>query len=167
MTTGSTRTKRRVLLQRGLALATGGAAIAGGARWAAAASPPATSPNSLTLFARKRPASASPDGRLIASGELLAAPDGDAIGSFHTNSFGVQSPFAGQAVSTAGLEFHVLQLADGTLFTIGAGESGANRALAIVGGTGRFAGRSGTCIERGLAARLGEDLRELTVTFAG
>src|SRR5689334_13284900 len=103
MTTGSTRTKRRALLQRGLALAAGGAAI-GGARWAAAASPPT---NTLTVFARKRPVAASPDGRIVASGDLLAAPDGEPVGSIHTNYFGVQSPFGGQASAATSLEFHV------------------------------------------------------------
>jgi hypothetical protein len=167
------------LLQRGIALLAGGAAIAGGTRWAAAASPPATPPNTLTLFARKRPVAGIPgafgpaqaaDGRIVASGDLLDAPDGEAIGTFYTNSFCVQSPFGGQAAAASGLEFHVLQLKDGTLFSIGSGAddgSGA-RPLAVVGGTGRFAGKSGSCITRAVAgASHADDVREFTVTFAG
>lgn len=161
MTTGSTRTKRRTLLQRGLILAAGGAAIGGGARFAAA-SPPAAA-TALTLYARKRPGAAA-DGRIVASGDLLDAPDGRPIGSFHANWFGAPATFGAVAAST--LEFHVWNLADGTLFTIGSGANGGSRSLAIIGGTGTFAGRSGTCVERSIAARPGEDVRELTVTFA-
>src|SRR5690348_1152194 len=172
MTTGSTGTKRRTLLQRGMALLAGGAAIAGGARWAMAASPPASPPNSLTLFARKRPVVGMPsmfgpvpaaDGRMVASGELLDAPDGNAIGTFYTNSFGVQSPFGGQTVAASGLEFHVLQLKDGTLFSIGSGtdDAGGVRPLAVVGGTDRFAGKSGSCLTRAVAgASHADDVRE-------
>jgi hypothetical protein len=176
MTTGSTSTKRRTLLQRGIALLAGGAAIAGGSRLAVAASPPA---KTLTLFARKRPVVGMPgtfgpaqaaDGRMVASGDLLDAPDGQAIGTFYTNSFCVQSPFGGQTVAASGLEFHVLQLKEGTLFSIGSGTDDASgvRPLAVVGGTDRFAGKSGSCLTRGVAgASHADDVRELIVTFAG
>jgi hypothetical protein len=170
MTTGSTGTKRRTLLQRGLALLAGGAAIAGSTRWAGAASPPAAAPSStLTLYARSRPAAHQHgvDGRLMASGDLLDRPDGDAIGTFHTNCFCVSTPFGVQA-SAANLEFHVLQLQDGTLFSMGSGlETSGGRLAAIVGGTDRFAGRSGTYVQRSIAGEIGDDLRQLTITFAG
>lgn len=180
MTTGSTGTKRRTLLQRGIALLAGGAAIAGGTRWAVAASPPPRVEGAdLKFYARKFPVVGAPgtfgpthaaDGRMIAAGDLLDAADGQAIGSFSTNSFCVQSPFGGQTASASGIEFHVLQLKDGTLFSIGSGIDDASgaRPLAIVGGTGRFAGRSGSCVMRAVAgASHADDVRELTVTFAG
>jgi hypothetical protein len=176
MTTGSTGTKRRTLLQRGFALLAGGAAFAGGTRWAAA-SPP-VSASTLTVYARTRPVAGAPgtlgphhaaDGRIVMSGDLLDAPDGASIGTFYTNCFCVQSPFGAQAASASSLEFHVLQLAGGMLFSMsaGGGTSGP-RPLAILGGTDRFAGRSGSVIERAVAGSHGADhVRELTITFAG
>jgi hypothetical protein len=176
--TSSTGTKRRTLLQRGIALLAGGAAIAGGTRWAAASSPPAPG-KTLTLHARQRPVIGTPgtfgpvqaaDGRIVASGDLLDAPDGNPIGTFYTNSFCVQSPFGGPSASAAGLEFHVLQTKDGTLFSMGAGVDDASglRPLAIVGGTERFAGKSGGCLTRPVAgATHADDIREITITFAG
>jgi hypothetical protein len=176
MTTGSTGTKRRTILQRGLALLAGGAAVAGGTRWVAAASPPTTGA-SLTLYTRYRPVagpqfggsghSHGADGRLVASGDLLDAPNGKAIGTFYTNCFCLSSPFGLQANAGANLEFHVLQLADGTLFSMGAGGAG-DRPFALVGGTDRYAGRSGSCIQRSVAGDdIGDDVRQLIVTFAG
>jgi hypothetical protein len=182
MTTGSIGTKRRTLLQRGFALLAGGAALAGGTRWAAApavavaASPPAA--GALTLYARKRPIAGTPsivgpnqaaDGRIVMSGDLLDSPDGNRIGSFYTNCFCVLSPFGGHTASASSLEFHVLQLQDGTLFSMGAGidDASAPRPLAIIGGTGRFAARQGSVVELAVAAAdAGDDVRQLTVTFA-
>ena len=169
MTTGLTGTKRRTLLQRGVALLAGGAALAGTSRWAGAASPPKAGPATLTLYARSRPVAAhshGADGRIVASGDLLDRPDGEPIGTFYTNCFCAASPFGWQA-SASNLEFHVLQLADGTLFSIGAGDSSGQQPLAIVGGTNRFAGRSGACTQRAIDAGIGDEVRELTITFAG
>jgi len=168
MTTGSTGTKRRTLLQRGFALLAGGAAIAGGTRWAAAAAPPVAAP-SLTLYARRRPVTGAADGHIVSSGDVFDRPGGERIGAFYTNSFNAQSPFGAQPATASSLEFHVLELKDGTLFSI---SSGANtpgtRALAIIGGTNRFAGKSGNYVERAIPGEYpGDDLRELTVTFAG
>jgi hypothetical protein len=70
--------------------------------------------------------------------------------------------------SAANLEFHVLQLKDGTLFSMGSGlDASGGRLAAIVGGTDRFAGRSGTYVQRSLAGEIGDDVRQLTITFAG
>jgi len=170
MTRGSRGTKRRTVLQRGAALLTGGVALAGGARWAGGATAEAASPpRTITLFARSRPAGSHGhgDGRLIASGDLLDAPDGQPIGTFHTNCFCATTPFGQPAAAASNLEFHVLQLKDGTLFGIGSGvETPAGRALAIVGGTDKFAGRSGAFVQRAIAADAG-DVQQLTITFAG
>lgn len=152
MTTGSTGTKRRTLLQRGFALLAGGAAIAGGSRWAAAASPPAALPATFKVYARKS--------------DVFDRPGGDRIGSFYTNTLGAPSTFGVQTASSS-VAFHVLQLKDGSLFSVsGAADPGA-RSLAIIGGTERFAGKSGNCIERALPGELAtDDIRELTITFA-
>ena len=169
MTTGSTGTKRRTLLQRGIALLAGGAAIAGGTRWAAAASPPPVAAAAFTLYARKRPViGAAEDGRIVASGDLFDRPGGERIGSFHSNCFCAQSPFGVHAGASPSLEFHVLQLKDGTLFSVGNAGGETVRPLAIIGGTGRFAGKSGTWIERAIAGEHAtDDMQELTITFAG
>lgn len=180
MTTGSTGTKRRTLLQRGLALLAGGAAVAGGTRWATTASPPVSRPSALTLYTRTRPIVGPPGGggdphhaaggRMVASGDLLDGPDGQRVGTFYTNCFCLQSPFGPQAASAADLEFHVLQLPEGTLFGIGSGGSNgrADQPLAIVGGTNRYAGRSGSYVQRAIAGSApGDDVRQLVVTFAG
>ena len=176
MMSDSIVTKRRTLLQRGLTLLAGGAAIAGGTRWASA-SPPATVPATLTVYARRRPTAGSltgpaghaADGRVVASGDLLDGPQGQPIGSFHTNCFCVQSSFGPHPVGAPSLEFHVLQLNDGTLFGIGSGaeDAGGLAPLAIVGGTGRYAGKSGSYSQRAIAGHsVGADVRQLTITFA-
>src|SRR5436190_16341313 len=115
MTTGSTGTKRRTLLQRGIALLAGGAALTGGTRWAAAASPPKAVPATITLYARRRPMSGAADGRLVSSGDVFDRPGGERIGAFYTNSFHAQSPFGAQPATASSLEFHVLELKEGTL----------------------------------------------------
>ena len=177
-----TGTQRRTLLQRGAALLAGGVALAGTARWSGihpamqsphrgdpgAASPPtATPPNTLTLYARLRPA-AAPDahGRMVASGDLLDGPDGEPIGTFYSNAFCAASPFGGPQAAASNLAFQVLQLKDGTLFGIGAGDEPGGTAAAIVGGTNRFAGRSGSFVQRSIASSIGDDVREFTITFA-
>ena len=169
MTTGSTGTKRRTLLQRGIALLAGGAAIAGGTRWAAAASPPVAGSSSFTLYARRRPLTGAADGRIVSSGEVFDRPGGERVGAFYSNCFNAQSPFGAQPATASSLEFHVLELEDGTLFSISSGaDSAGGRALAIIGGTHRFVGKTGNYVERAIPGEYpGDDLRELTVTFAG
>lgn len=171
MTTGSTGTKRRTFFQRGIALLAGGATLAGTSRFAGAASPPGTAGNTLTLFARLRPNANhqhGAGGRVIASGELLDGPDGEPIGTFYTNCFCVPAPFGVQAPAASSLEFHVLQLQDGTLFSIGSGpDASGEQRLAVVGGTDRFAGRSGAYVQRPVEAKDRRDVRQLTITFAG
>ena len=45
--------------------------------------------------------------------------------------------------------------------------SAGDRAMAIVGGTGRFAGKTGTCLSRAIAGdHAADDVRELVITFA-
>lgn len=171
MTTGSTGTMRRTLLQRSVALLAGGAALAGTTKWAGAASPPKAPPSTLTFYARARPVAAHAHGgagRIVGSGDLLDGPKGNPIGTFYTNCFCVPTPFGEPAAAASNLEFHVLQLPEGTLFSIGSGFEGAGeRRLAIVGGTDYFAGRSGTYVQRSVAAEIGDDVRQLTITFAG
>lgn len=181
MKTGGT--PRRTLLQRGLALLAGGVAVATGSRVIRADSritprpedrpdprPPGTT---LTLYTRQRPVAPPPaaapvqtgHARLLASGDLLDAPDGQRVGVVYTNCFCPAAPFGAQKSGTD-LEFQVMHLDDGTLFAMcgGAAEKGA-RVRAIVGGTGRFAGARGVCLERPAAGE--RDVVEFVVTLAG
>jgi hypothetical protein len=168
MTTGSTGTKRRTLLQRGAALLAGGVALAGTTRLAGAASPPAAvRPQTLTIYARLRPAALDGHGRLVASGDLFDRPDGEPIGAFYANAFCAGSPFGGTHAAASNLAFHVLELPEGTLFSIGSGPDTAGaQGLAVIGGTKQFAGRSGSYLQRSIASAAGDELRELTITFA-
>src|SRR6266511_1758627 len=121
-------TGRRTLLQQGLALLGGGVAVAAGARWSrgapAAAAPAGPAP--LTFYARIRPVpgaahgSGQADSRLVASADLLDAPDGRRIGQFSTNCFCLGTPFGPHATAGSNLEMQVLQLHDGTLFGMSA-----------------------------------------------
>lgn len=164
-----TGTKRRTLLQRGAALLAGGVALAGTSKFAGAASPPTAAPaKTLTLYARLRPA-AAPDvhGRMVSSGDLLDRLDGTPIGTFYSNAFCAASPFGGPQAAASNLAFQVLELGEGTLFAVGSGlEVPAGQAVAIIGGTSTFAGRSGSCIQRSIASGIGDDVREFTITFA-
>ena len=102
-------------------------------------------------------------GRILATGDLLDGPDGERIGTYYTNCFCVPTPFGVQVSAPSTLEFHVLQLQDGTLFTMGSGlDSGGHRQLAIIGGTERFAGRSGVYMQHPVAG----NVAEVTITFA-
>ena len=161
-------TKRRTLLQRGAALLAGGVALAGTTRLAGAKPAAESPPKTLTLYARLRPAAAhDAHGRIIASGDLLDRADGERIGSFYSNAFCAASPFGGAQAASSNLAFQVLELGGGTLFGIGSGvDTPEGQALAIIGGTSQFAGRSGSCVQRSIASAHGDDVRELTITFA-
>lgn len=170
-------TGRRTLLQRALALMAGGVAFGSGVRLtrgspvrAEAAADP-----SLTVYARTRPFVVPPNGRgsvtatgtLMASGDLLDAPDGKSIGSFVTNCLCVIGS-AAHNVAHPTLEFQALQLKDGTLYGMcaGPGPDGA-KSHAIVGGTGRFTGARGTYVERAAATHSGRyDVIQFVVTLA-
>jgi hypothetical protein len=144
---------RRTLLQRGLALLGGGAAVLAGTRWGRVeAAAPTPTPQTLTLYARKRPLAAqSSDTRLVASGDLFDTPAGEtSVGAFYTNCFCLGTPFGPHTTADANLEFQVLHLKDGTLFGIsGGGNAHAGVTMhAIVGGTNRYAGARGSYTER-------------------
>jgi len=156
---------RRTLLQRGLALIAGGAAAAGG--WGFSRRDASSgSDRQLVVYGRRRPADA-PGAGLVSAGELLDAPDGKAIGEFYTNSFGLAAPHGPQPAA-AEMEFQILQLKNGSLFSMRGGASGKGRGpAALIGGTAHFAGRTGAVVERVVASEWqGRDLVEFVITFA-
>jgi hypothetical protein len=170
MQTDGTSLKRRTLLQRCLAVLAGGGAVAGIAEWQGrkqAPSPEKTAAT-LTLYGRQRPIVSSHADRMTAFGELMDRPDGKVVGSFYTNCFCVNAPFGAQTADAPSLELQVLQLADGTLFGLGGGQADQGvAARALVGGTAKYAGASGSYIER-LASGTPDshDVVEFVVTFA-
>lgn len=163
------RTGRRTLLRRGLALVGGIAAVGGGALTKRAMAAPAPSPGrTLTVYARKRPVAGDAGARVLASGDLLDVPGGRSIGQFHASAFCVPTAMGPAPVAGSTLEFHVLQFTDGSLFGMRGGtlDGRGSSPVAVIGGTARFAGASGTFIERPAGAGAREhDLVELLVTF--
>ena len=79
-----------------------------------------------------------------------------AIGAFHA---------AALPGSSDRLDFHRLELAEGTILGMGSGGL-ANGAFAVVGGTGRFAGATGsyTTLQPGRGAARAETEFHLTLT---
>ena len=160
---------RRSLLQRGLALLGGATAIATGA-WAArdvGAAPERRGPM-LKVYGRKRPVAGATDTQVRSFGELLDAPDGRPIGEFHSTCFCFATREGVQPAAGSNLEFHVLQLKDGTVFGLRGGSTTESpMASAVIGGTARYAGASGSLVERSVeGGTRGHDLVEFVVTFA-
>src|SRR4051812_35737103 len=112
---------RRSLLGRGLGLAAGAIGLGALRRPEAAGAATLPSKLELRLYGRNfhfhapdhRPGVLPTKGqRHTAYGELLDAPDGNAVGHFAAAHFSHDSPFAGAASS---LEIHTFNLTDGTI----------------------------------------------------
>jgi len=82
-------------------------------------------------------------------GELLDAPEGTKVGEFYAASFWAGSPFGESDISAQALEMHTFRFPDGTLIGMGS-QNGTEGVFAIVGGTGRYHGATGsyTAIQR-------------------
>jgi hypothetical protein len=171
----SSSQQRRTFLQRSL-LAVGGAIGLGAAMraWrgdpgpARPAEPAAPAPaarrsaRTVTLHGRRRhpsPLGRLPGGpgreRVVRHGDLLEAPDGRAVGEFSTSAFYQEGPL-GSHPFAANLELQTFHLPGGTLFGIGAPSpaGGGERAFAVLGGTGEFAGAQGSYVERDAGDRV-------------
>jgi hypothetical protein len=180
------RTSRRSALKHGLVALGGlvGVGVAGqtvgGARAdAAEGSPSAVSPRlqRLTLYGRDwhsfsqvRPAGVLPTrgDRLLASGDLHFAPDGEKVGEFHAAVFSLGPPGQVGPGGAGSLELHTFNLPDGSMVGTGTASPDVDRedTFAIVGGTGRYSGARGTCVARQGHREFGGDgTAELTLTF--
>jgi hypothetical protein len=135
---------RKGFLTRGLAMLAG--ALGLGAAGAAEAG--AATPRSLTLYGRllhlhapQRRAGVPPakGERFTAYAELLDRPGGRKVGEFSSALFALGPPAA-----VGSLELHSFNLEDGTILGLGTAAKHGDGTFAIVGGTGRFAGASGT-----------------------
>jgi hypothetical protein len=154
---------RRGLLKQGMFVVAGALGLATVDRTAvhaATASPTSTSSGpkttSLKLYGRGlwsgttagRPGEVPLVGdQISARGELLQSPAGEKAGEFHGTGFCVSSPFSPGAHAAANMEFHTFLLSDGSLIGMGS-TAGGNEVFAIVGGTGRYHGASGSYTAR-------------------
>ena len=143
------RSARRTLLKRGLVGAAAvTAVIAGGSRANAAVIGPTG--GTLKLLGRGFHAFTGERIGLLPSkgdaysvyGELLDA-SGVKVGDFVASCTATDSPFELTGQGQGSMDTQTLNLREGSIIGMGAG-TGATRAYAIVGGTGRYAGARGS-----------------------
>ncbi len=141
---------RRDMVKRGVALI--GAALG---VHALAKLDPADLPEAIKLlgtdFRLNRTSGAGPlpqrGDAAVATGQLVDAK-GAAIGSFHGTRVAVDAPGTVGIDAPVALEWHTLTLPGGTLFGTGAASHSVDHGdtYAIVGGTGRYAGATGSYV---------------------
>jgi hypothetical protein len=167
MEEGTHTSTRSGLLGRALGLAVGAFGLSAGT--AAGAGTPTT----LRLYGRgahlhsptHEPGMVPAKGdRFTAYAELLDGPNGRTVGHFTAAFFAVESPFAGQAGS---LELHTFTLQGGSIHGLGNAVAGDTSEFAVIGGTGRYAGVSGSYLARTEPRELGgAGAAEFTITLA-
>jgi hypothetical protein len=74
---------------------------------------------------------------------ILDGPGGRRVGELYTVAFAVRSTGSLEPALVDRIEQHTFRLQDGTILGSGTAD-GADGAFAVVGGTGRYAGASGT-----------------------
>lgn len=89
-------------------------------------------------------------------GELLERPDGKKVGEFYSAYFATLAPFGATPFAAAAVEMHTFNLTDGTILGMGSHWDGAG-SYAIVGGTGRYLGASGSYTAKQRPVDLGGD----------
>lgn len=170
---------RRGVLGRGLMLAAGALGLGAAQRADASSSVPSrvwqgTKATELKLYGRNFHLHA-PDHRAgqvpvkgerhSAYGELLGRPNGKVVGHFTAAHLTHDSPFA---VGASSLEIHTFALNDGTIHGLGTAARGAEGHFVILGGTGRYAGASGSYVARQSSRELGGNgTAEFHLTLAG
>ena len=164
---------RRKLLVGGAAVAVGSILGAAGiARDSTKAANPAPSAGTLSMSIhgwdwhltypdRPRGVAPSPGERSASYGQLSAVPGGDKVGEFYASSFSFGSPFGNTAVSAAAMEMHHFNFEDGTIVGMGTigGYHDDESVHAIIGGTGRFEGATGSYVGIQRPIELGGDGR--------
>ncbi|HEV7687372.1 MAG TPA: hypothetical protein VGQ80_12420 [Acidimicrobiia bacterium] len=106
--------------------------------------------------------------RLVASGDLHAAPDGDKVGEFHAALFSLGAPGQVGPSGAGSLELHTFVLPDGSIIGTGTATPDPDRddAFAIIGGTGRYTGARGSYVACQRYRELGGDgTAELALHF--
>jgi len=79
-------------------------------------------------------------------GELLRGPGKEKVGEFYASSFQFGRPFGQSEVAAGALETHHFNFIDGTIVGIGtlSDLDGSESVHAIIGGTGRYEGATGS-----------------------
>ncbi len=162
-------TRRRALLKRG-AFVLGGALGLGLAGKASLdmAGEPSKGPVALKVHGanwqltypdRPRGVLPQPGQRSSIFGQLFDGPEGEKIGEFYASSFQFGSPFGSSEVAAGAMETHQFNLRDGSIIGIGTlGDlHGSQSVHAIIGGTGRYEGASGSYTARQRPIELGGD----------
>lgn len=112
----------------------------------------------LTYPDRKRGIQPQPGERSSSFGQLFQGPM-DKVGEFYASSFSFGSPFGPSELSAAAMEVHHFNLGDGTIVGMGTlgGFHDVDSVHAIIGGTGRYEGASGSYVARQSPLELGGD----------
>jgi hypothetical protein len=151
---------RRTLLQRASLALAATLGLGATARRLRAADHPAlpgaaAEPGPLVLHGRRRLApparplvGGSAGERVVRGGELLDGPAGQPVGEFFASAFQLETALGAHPLAASNLEFQTFRLPEGTLFGIGAPGTREERSFAVLGGTGRFGGASGSYLER-------------------
>ncbi len=113
----------------------------------------------LTYPDRRRGILPQPGERSAAFGQLLNAPAGEKVGEFYASSFAFGAPFGPGQVAASAMEMHHFNLADGTIVGMGTigGFHDVTSVHAIIGGTGRYEGATGSYTARQSPVELGGD----------
>lgn len=113
----------------------------------------------LTYPDRRRGVPPEPGERSASFGQLLNGAGDEKVGEFYASSFQFGAPFGPSEYAAAAMEMHHFNLADGTI--VGMGTLGGLRdhesVHAIIGGTGRYAGATGSYVARQSPIDLGGD----------
>ena len=112
----------------------------------------------LTYPDRRRGILPQPGERSASFGQLFSGPE-DKAGEFYASSFAFGAPFGPGEMAAAAMEMHHFNLADGTLVGMGTlgGFHDVTSVHAIIGGTGRYEGASGSYLARQSPIELGGD----------
>ena len=97
--------------------------------------------------------------RSASFGQLFSRSDGAKVGEFYASSFAFSSPFGPGDAAAAAMEMHHFNLSDGTIVGMGTlgGFHDVASVHAIIGGTGRYEGASGSYSARQSPLELGGD----------
>jgi hypothetical protein len=121
----------------------------------------------LQLHGRKRGERAENGDQLATFGELHAGPDGHKVGEFYASGVYLGFPLGESSLGAATSEVHTFRFVDGTIVGMGT-VSGAESVFPIIGGTGRYAGATGSYAYSQSPYELGGDgTAMLRLTIAG
>jgi hypothetical protein len=113
----------------------------------------------LTYPDRRRGVLPQPGERSASFGQLFTGAEGAKAGEFYASSFAFTAPFGPSETAAAAMEMHHFNLADGTIVGMGTinGFHDLTSVHAIIGGTGRYEGASGSYVARQSPIELGGD----------